>query len=152
MTEERPRVGVGVFVTRKTASGEVQFLMGCRKGSHGAGEQAKSLETHACLTSEPTKCAGTWALPGGHLEFCESFEECAAREVLEETGLKVDKTVFETCTNNIFDEPTGKKHYVTVFMSASIRHGEEPEVRVALLRLHSSITEVNRAEPRAGQV
>lgn len=40
----------------------------CRKGSHGDGE---------------------WALPGGHLEMGESFEQCAVREVEEETGIMV---------------------------------------------------------------
>ena len=32
---------------------------------------------------------GTWDLPGGHLVIGESFEECLAREIEEETGLKI---------------------------------------------------------------
>lgn len=31
---------------------------------------------------------GCWAYPGGAMELGESFEECAAREALEETGLE----------------------------------------------------------------
>lgn len=57
-----PRVGVAVFVLNEKG----HVLIGKRTGSHGAG---------------------TLALPGGHLELHESFQECAARETFEETGL-----------------------------------------------------------------
>ena len=33
---------------------------------------------------------GVWDLPGGHLAANETFEECLAREVAEETGLTVE--------------------------------------------------------------
>lgn len=33
-------------------------------------------------------CRGRWALPGGFMELLESAEECALREMEEETGLK----------------------------------------------------------------
>jgi len=32
---------------------------------------------------------GTWDLPGGHLALGELFEECLAREIVEETGLTI---------------------------------------------------------------
>ncbi|GFN17015.1 nucleotide triphosphate diphosphatase NUDT15 [Aspergillus tubingensis] len=97
-----PRVGVGVFVTNHKG----QIVLGQRKSSHGAG---------------------TWALPGGHLEFNESFEDCAAREVLEETGLKVRDTQFLTATNDIMKEEG--KHYVTVFVGCTVVGDDaQPEV------------------------
>jgi 8-oxo-dGTP diphosphatase len=69
VTNLAPRVGVGVIVLRNGL-----VLLGRRIGSHGAG---------------------SWALPGGHLEFGESVEQCAAREVLEETGLDIQVVVRE---------------------------------------------------------
>ncbi|KDN45293.1 hypothetical protein K437DRAFT_256637 [Tilletiaria anomala UBC 951] len=51
-------------------------------------------------TSKPRDSFGrarppAWqALPGGHLELHESFEECAAREVLEETGIRLEDDSF----------------------------------------------------------
>ena len=63
MNTNVPRVGIGIFVFKNH-----KFIMGCRKGAHGEG---------------------TWSVPGGHLEFGETIEEGSAREVLEETGLKI---------------------------------------------------------------
>jgi 8-oxo-dGTP diphosphatase len=85
-----PRVGVGVVVLR-----DDMVLLGQRIGSHGAG---------------------TWALPGGHLEFGEAVEQCAAREVMEETGLHVQVVARGPYTSNIF--PEEGKHYVTLFVVA----------------------------------
>jgi len=61
---------------------------------------------------------GTWALPGGHLEFNESIEACAEREVLEETGLNVGHFRFLTATNDIM--LAEGKHYVTLFVGCRI--------------------------------
>jgi 8-oxo-dGTP diphosphatase len=41
-------------------------------------------------TPSMTYKPGSWDLPGGHLAANESFEECLAREVTEETGLAVE--------------------------------------------------------------
>jgi len=98
-----PRVGVGVLVLR---AGRV--LLGQRKASHGAG---------------------TWALPGGHLEFGETVEDCARREVLEETGIVVGKLRLGPFTSDVF--VAEEKHYVTLFVRADWAFGEaerrEPE-------------------------
>ena len=87
-----PRIGVGVFIVDPATN---KFILGKRKGSHGAG---------------------TWALPGGHLELHEDFETCAAREILEETGLQLTDIQFLTATNS--PRIDGDKHYVTVFVVA----------------------------------
>ena len=85
-----PRVGVGVLVVE-----DGRLLLGQRLGAHGAG---------------------SWALPGGHLEFGESVEACARREVLEETGLQIDDILPGPCTNDVFE--TEGRHYVTLFVTA----------------------------------
>ena len=98
--EERPLIGVAVIVVKGN-----RVLLGKRKGAHGTG---------------------TWAFPGGHLEFNESIEDCALREVYEETGLQVKNLRFGPYTNDIF--PAEKKHYVTLFVIADHAYGE-PQVK-----------------------
>src|SRR5436309_1031409 len=80
------RVGVGVFVFNAAGA----FIMGKRKGSHGAGIYFQAIRIHFYYYIQFLTCSlGTWALPGGHLDFGESFETCAMREILEETGLQI---------------------------------------------------------------
>ncbi len=59
-------------------------------------------------------------MPGGHLEFGESFEHCAIREVLEETGLSInpESVQFLTATNDIM--ASERKHYVTIFVKCTL--------------------------------
>nr|WP_082623631.1 NUDIX domain-containing protein [Rickettsia rhipicephali] len=46
----------------------------------------------------------SYALVGGHLEFRETFEERAIREVLEETNLIIENPQFIAVTNDIFEK------------------------------------------------
>jgi 8-oxo-dGTP diphosphatase len=94
-----PIVGVGVIVVR-----DGRVLLGHRIGSHGDG---------------------TWALPGGHLEFGETVEACARREVREETGLTLQRIGAGPYTSDLFAEP--RRHYVTLFVVAQSGPGE-PQV------------------------
>lgn len=66
-----PVVGVAVAIDLGSvyAAGTCAYLMGRRRGSHGAG---------------------TLAFPGGHLEHGETVAQAAVREVREETGLTVE--------------------------------------------------------------
>jgi 8-oxo-dGTP diphosphatase len=78
----------------------------------------------------------TWALPGGHLEFCESFETCSEREILEETGLQIRDIRFLTATNSVF-EAEGK-HYVTIFMAAVLSNdSDQPQVGDTVYKISS---------------
>lgn len=89
-------VGVGVIVLR-----EGRVLLGRRLGSHGAR---------------------TWSLPGGRLEYGESFEDCARRELLEETAMELGPATVGPCTNDVFADV--QEQYVTVFVIATGSSGE----------------------------
>lgn len=94
------RIGVGVLLLR-----DGRVLLGERRGSHGAG---------------------TWAPPGGHLEYGETPEACARREVLEETGLALGDVRAGPYSVDVF--PELQRQYVTLFVLASAPAGE-PECR-----------------------
>lgn len=91
-----PKVGVAVFIRK-----DGKILMGHRMGSHGSN---------------------TWSLPGGKLDFGESVEVCAQREVWEETNLKIKNIRAGPYTNDVFVE--NNLHYITLFLVADYDLGE----------------------------
>lgn len=57
------------------------------------------------------------------MEFGETFAEAAAREVLEETGVRLDHAPIYVATTNDLFEADGK-HFVTIWMTARWASGE----------------------------
>ena len=55
---------------------------------------------------EPYK--GCWAFPGGFMEMNETTEECAIRELQEETGLKLDSMVQVGAYSKVDRDPRGR--------------------------------------------
>ncbi len=102
---QRPFVGMGVLVMRNG-----QVLLGKRRGSHGAGY---------------------YAAPGGHIEYGESFEAAARREVREETGLEITELRLLAVGNYLFNRDDGARHYIDVDFVCAAPAGEaqlrEPE-------------------------
>ncbi len=100
---ENVKVGVGVCIINKG-----KFLIGKRLGKHGKN---------------------TYAFPGGHMEYGESWFDTAKREVKEETNLDIVDMTFFGITNDIYEET--KKHYITIFVLAKYEGDEvincEPE-------------------------
>lgn len=100
--EDKPKVGVGVLILK-----DGMVLLTKRKGAHGAGE---------------------YAFPGGHLEYMESFENCAKREVKEECGIEIKNIKFQYLANVTKYAP---RHYVHIGLIAEWKSGEpkllEPE-------------------------
>lgn len=90
MNAQRPGVGIGVLILDNN-----KILLGKRINAHGHN---------------------SWAPPGGHLEFMESPEDCARREVLEETGLIIDILHPILVTNDFYIKEN--KHYITIFLAA----------------------------------
>ena len=64
----------------------------------------------------------SWQFPGGRLEFGETVEECARREVAEEAGIAIRNVVPSGFTNDVFID--AEKHYVTLFVSSEYDSGQ----------------------------
>lgn len=88
---QKPQVGTAMIITK-----EDKVLLMKRKGPHGTG---------------------TWSTPGGHLDFGETLEGCAAREAREEVGVEVVDIRFRTVTNDIFE--ADGQHYITIWMEGT---------------------------------
>ncbi len=104
MTDKDKKVGVGVGVVM-IKDGKV--LLGKR---HGDPEKASS----------ELKGAGTWTMPGGKLKFGETLEECAKREVLEETGIKLESVKVIAINQDMVDTA----HFITVGLFSDDFEGE----------------------------
>ncbi|TAK05166.1 NUDIX domain-containing protein [Patescibacteria group bacterium] len=91
----RFQIGVNVIVIR-----DGSVLLGLRRNCFGAG---------------------TWGLPGGHLELGESLVGAAARELKEETGLHADAYRFMGVSNTGL---SGGDHYLQTAFLAERLAGE----------------------------
>ena len=96
--------GVMVFNNRN------QLLLGLRNSDEALADS----ELHE---------EGTWTLPGGQIEYGETFEEAGAREAKEETGIDV-KNLEVFCVQTDMNEHA---HFVSVGMIARSFEGT-PEV------------------------
>lgn len=105
MSEKKVGAGFGVLVIK-----DDKFLLGKR---HPDPEKASS-----ALHGE-----GTWTMPGGKLEFGESFEEGATRELKEETGMEAQQLEV-ICVSN---ERVPDAHFVTIGLLCKSFTGE-PQV------------------------
>ena len=72
---------------------------------------------------------GTWTMPGGKLEFGESLEEAAIREVLEETGIRISEQSLEFIS--VANDVGKDAHFITIGFLCRQFNGEpvvkEPE-------------------------
>ncbi len=102
MSDKKVGAGFGVMLLR-----DGKVLLGRR---HTDPEKADS----------ELNGAGTWTMPGGSLEFGESFEEGAARELMEETGMKLGKVKVICVDNSKIDSA----HFVTIGMFSEFFEGE----------------------------
>ena len=94
-----PKVGIGVMIENKKG----ELLLGLRHGSHGESE---------------------WSFPGGHLDFGETMEETARREVKEETNLDLGELELISVADEMRYIESDGKHYVNIGFKAKYIGGE----------------------------
>ncbi|MBU4314977.1 NUDIX domain-containing protein [Patescibacteria group bacterium] len=86
----QPKVGIGVVLVNPDG----KVLVGKRKNSH----------------------APYYSIPGGHLECGETFEQCAIREIKEETDIDVLDPKVIAVTNNLETYKQEGKHYISIIL------------------------------------
>ena len=86
----QPKVGIGVILVNNDG----KVLVGKRKNSH----------------------APYYLIPGGHLECSETFEDCAIREVKEETNIDIVDPKVIAVTNNLETYQQEGKHYISIIL------------------------------------
>lgn len=96
MSQKQARVGVGVLIWK---SGEIALIK--REGKYGSG---------------------TWAPPGGHIEFGESAVEAAIRETMEEIGIEIKNIETIGFTEDLSE--AYDTHYITIWTKADWASGK----------------------------
>ncbi|MDD5739110.1 MAG: NUDIX domain-containing protein [Candidatus Pacebacteria bacterium] len=96
MEQQNKKVGVGFGVLILKDN---KVLLGKR---HDDAQKADS-ELHG---------EGTWTMPGGKMEFGETFEQSVAREVQEETNLIIDQENLKLIS--IANDRVEDAHFVTI--------------------------------------
>jgi 8-oxo-dGTP diphosphatase len=94
--ENKPKIGVGFGVMLLRDN---KVLLGRRNENP---ETADS-ELHG---------EGTWTMTGGKLDFGESFEDGAFREVLEETGIRINKEKLKLVS--VANDRVEDAHFITL--------------------------------------
>ncbi len=71
---------------------------------------------------------GCWAFPGGFMNMDETTEQCAIRELEEETGLKVEKVQQIGAYSNVNRDPRGRTvtvAYLAIVDSTEVVEGQD---------------------------
>ena len=104
MDQKKVGVGFGVLIQQNG-----KILLGRR---HGDPDKADSV----------FRVANVWTMPGGKLDYGESFTEGAKREVKEETGIDIKEEDLDViCVNEDMNEHA---HFITIGLIAKKFSGE----------------------------
>ncbi len=93
---------------------------------------------------------GIWIYPGGHLEKEENPMECALRETMEETGIRVK--ILSTIPFEISEGATRSTPYPLLIMDEIVPYADEPHRHFDILYLGVALDEKVRINEEADDV